>query len=109
STSSSPPSGVHKKKPANDHAKPKAPAKPMVAAAPGPPAEHHAQSLTDIPTIPPVSPDLRPQAAAGASPTSFREWAVIAALAIPVVLLLVGLAVLRPVITRRRRHDAPAT
>ena len=100
----------HKKKPKHQ-AKPKAHVKPqpMVATAPGPPAEHHVQSLTDMPEIPLVSPDLRPQAAAAASPTSYREWAVIAALAIPVVLLLVGLAVLRPVITRRRRHDAPAT
>ena len=67
------------------------------------------QSLTDVPTIPMVSPDLRPQAAAAASSTSYREWAIVAALAIPVVLLLVGFAVLRPAITRRRRHDAPAT
>ena len=78
----------------------------MVATAPGPPADHHAQSLTDTPEIPSIAPDLRPQAAAAAS---YREGAIIAALAIPVVLLLVGVAVLRPVITRRRRHDAPAT
>jgi hypothetical protein len=33
---------------------------------------------------------------------------VIAALVIPVVLLLIGVAVVRPVITRRRRDGAPA-
>jgi hypothetical protein len=66
------------------------------------------QSLTDMPEIPAISGEFRPQAAAAASATSYREWAIVAALAIPVVLLLVGLAVLRPVITRRRRHDAQA-
>jgi len=80
----------------------------MVATAAGPPADQHAQSLTDTPEIPPIAPDLRPQAAAASSSISYREWAVIAALAVPVVLVLVGIAVLRPVITRRRRHDAPA-
>jgi hypothetical protein len=81
----------------------------MVATAPGPPAEHHVQALTYVPPIPQVASGLRPQAAAAVSSTSYREWAIVAALAIPVVLLLVGFAVLRPVITRRRRHDAPAT
>jgi hypothetical protein len=101
---------VHHKKPAKHHTKPKhhAAPQPAVAAAAGPPAEHHAQSLTDIPQIEPTPAVLQtPSAAAGAS-SNLGQWPVIAALVIPVVLLLIGVAVVRPVITRRRRDGAPA-
>ena len=80
----------------------------MVAASAGPPADHHVQSSTDMPQIQPIPNALKPEAAAAGSTSNYGEWAVIAALMIPIVLLLVGIAVLRPVITRRRRHGAPA-
>ena len=81
----------------------------MVDAAAGPPADHHAQSLTDIPPIPPTAAALAPDRAAAASTSNYGQWGIIAALVIPVVLVLLGLA-LRPALTRRGRDaEAPAT
>ena len=80
-----------------------------MAAGSGPPADHHSQSLTEIPAIPPTDAALAPAQAAAASSTNYGQWGIIAALVVPVVLVLIGLA-LRPVLLRRRRGaGTPAT